>query len=96
MSVDGGDPDAAPTTTGPSELDRQPQLFDDAFGDRDGALSRGLGTEQDELITARTGKGVGGTGHRFQPRRQLTEDEIAREVTVGVVDFFETVEVDQQ
>src|SRR5215468_10664082 len=53
-------------------------------------------SEQDELVAADAGKGVGRVDGFTEVLGYLAEDLVAGLVAVGVIDFLEAVEVEQE
>ncbi len=53
----------------------------------------GLRQQPHELFAAEPGHDLLGAGHRPEPRRDRRQDHIARQVTVGVVDPLEVVDI---
>ena len=62
----------------------------------DGAVVGEGGGEEDELVSADAGEGVGGVEGLAEVVGDLAEDLVAGVVAEGVVDFLEAVEVEQE
>src|SRR6476620_1528749 len=69
----------------------------DSFGSRNAVLDTfKIFTENDELVAAQTGNGVGVSNGSLDSSGDLHEDGVALGVSEGVVDGLESIEIDIQ
>ena len=87
----------ADTARDPIELDRFADAGNESLGELDGvAHRRDAFGDDEELVTAEAGEQIAGANGALHPVGADAQDPVADVMAVGVVDAFETIEIDEQ
>ena len=96
LGDDDADGGGEPVLGGPDDH-RPGQLGQDHLGDAEGDVDRlHVGADDDELVAAEAGDGVGPAPGLGQPVGQFPQGQVADAVAVEVVDGLEAVQVDEE
>ncbi len=80
-----------------ADLERLPEGFKDTLSHcREAGIMVGVGLDDDELVTTKSGKGVTFANELLEPLCHRSQHQITHGMALGVVDQFEAVEIKEK